>query len=167
MINREWGLLGSFEIAARIGHLLPDHKEEFGRSFISGVIAVQSMTPQWWGEAAGKREQLNAWCAEIFDRYDLLVTPTVPYDAPPARGPFPEQTVGKQQVRAGVASFTIPFNLSWHPAATMRVGLSEAGLPIGMQIVGPRHRDDLVLQASRAFEKERPCIGVWADLEME
>jgi len=38
-----------------------------------------------------------------------------------------------------VASFTIPFNLSWHPAATVRVGLSRTGLPIGMQIVAAQH----------------------------
>jgi aspartyl-tRNA(Asn)/glutamyl-tRNA(Gln) amidotransferase subunit A len=161
LMNGEWEVLGSFEIAAQIQHLLPDYQEQFGRAFIRGVIAAQNMTAQWWGAAARKREQLNAWCAQIFDRYELLITPTVPFDAPPARGPFPEQTVGEQQVRAAVASFTIPFNLSWHPAATVRVGLSEAGLPMGMQIVGPRHRDDLVLQAARAFEHERPWHPHW------
>jgi aspartyl-tRNA(Asn)/glutamyl-tRNA(Gln) amidotransferase subunit A len=108
-----------------------------------------------------KREQLNVWCAEIFERFDVLVTPTVPYDPPPAKGPFPDETEGRRQVVAGVASFTIPFNLSWHPAATVRAGLSRAGLPIGMQIVGPRHRDDLVLSVARAFERERPWHGDW------
>lgn len=62
---------------------------------------------------------------------------------------------------ASVAVFTIPFNQSWHPAATVRAGLSNAGLPIGLQIVGPRHREDLVLQAARAFEKERPWHPDW------
>ena len=61
-----------------------------------------------------------------------------------------------KQILAGVASFTIPFNLSWHPAVTVRVGLSRNKLPMGMQIVGPRHRDDVVLQVARAFERERP-----------
>ena len=161
MINREWGRFGSLETAAKVQHLLPEHQEEFGRAFISGVIDAQTFTSKWWADSAEKREQLNAWCAEVFDRYDLLITPTVPYDAPPARGPFPQETSGKQQVPSGVASFTIPFNLSWHPAATVRVGLSEAGLPIGMQIVGARHRDDLVLQAAKAFENERPWHPNW------
>jgi len=161
MNNAEWGVMGSFEIAARIGHLLPDHEDEFGRSFLAGVSSAQTMTPKWWGDASERREQLNAWSAEIFSRYDLLVTPTVPFDAPPARGPWPELTDGKEQVRAGVASFTIPFNLSWHPAATVRVGLSRAGLPIGMQIIGRRHRDDLVLQAARAYEQARPWHPDW------
>jgi aspartyl-tRNA(Asn)/glutamyl-tRNA(Gln) amidotransferase subunit A len=86
----------------------------------------------------------------------VLVTPTVPYDPPPAKGPFPEETEGRPQILAGVAAFTIPFNLSWHPAATVRVGLSRRGLPMGMQIVAPRHRDDLALQVARQFERERP-----------
>jgi aspartyl-tRNA(Asn)/glutamyl-tRNA(Gln) amidotransferase subunit A len=67
-------------------------------------------------------------------------------------------------VLAGVAAFTIPFNLSWHPAATVRAGLSRTGLPIGMQIVGPRHRDDLVLRAARDFERERPWHPQWPTL---
>ncbi|MBW2142241.1 MAG: amidase [Deltaproteobacteria bacterium] len=160
-VGREWGLMGSFEIAAQLYPLLPEHEEDFGRSFIAGVKAGWNMTPEWWGEAARKRAQLNNWCAEIFDQYDLLITPTVPYDPPPAKGPFPTEIEGRKQGTAGVATFTIPFNLSWHPAATVRVGLSKTGLPIGLQIVGPRHRDDLVLQAARAFEVERPWHPDW------
>ncbi len=159
--GREWALLGAFEIAAEIHHLIPEHEAEFGRAFIAGIKTAWNMTPEWWGETARKRERLNAWCADLFKRYDLLVTPTVPYDPPPAKGPFPEETEGRNQVEAGVAAFTIPFNLSGHPAATVRVGLSTIGLPMGMQIVGPRHRDDLVLQAARAFEVERPWHPDW------
>lgn len=161
LISGEWGRLGAFETAASIGHLLPEHESEFGRSFISGIKIAQTVTAEWWGKAAQQREQLNAWCAETFDQYDILITPTIPYDPPPARGPFPETIDGHRQVEVGVAAFTIPFNLSWHPAATVRAGLSEAGLPIGMQIVGARHRDDLVLQAARLFERERPWHPKW------
>jgi aspartyl-tRNA(Asn)/glutamyl-tRNA(Gln) amidotransferase subunit A len=160
-LGREWGMLGSFELAAHLHHLLPEHEDEFGRSFIAGVKYGWEMTPEIWQQSAQLRIQLNNWCAQLFERVDLLVTPTVPYDPPPAKGPFPDETEGRKQILAGVASFTIPFNLSWHPAATVRVGLSRAGLPMGMQIVGPRHRDGLVLQAARAFERERPWHPQW------
>merc|ERR1712034_97368 len=99
------------------------------------------------------RSAINSWCADFFERYDILLTPTVPYDAPPARGPFLAELEGRRQPGANFGSFTMPFNLSWHPAATVRAGLSSAGLPVGLQIVGPRHRDDLVLQVARAFER--------------
>ena len=45
------------------------------------------------------------------------------------------------------------------------LGLSQAGLPVGLQIVGPRHRDDLVLQAAHAFERARPWAECWPSLE--
>jgi aspartyl-tRNA(Asn)/glutamyl-tRNA(Gln) amidotransferase subunit A len=160
-LGRDWAVLGTFELAARLYDLLPEREKDFGRTFVTGVKMGWEMRPEGWGKAAKLRQQLNAWCVDLFDRYDLLVTPTVPYDAPPAGGPFPQETEGRPQVLAGVAAFTIPFNLSWHPAATVRVGLSKAGLPMGMQLVGRRHRDDLVLQAARAFERERPWHPHW------
>jgi aspartyl-tRNA(Asn)/glutamyl-tRNA(Gln) amidotransferase subunit A len=160
-LAREWGRLGSFEIASRLHALLPGRAADFGRTFLAGVEACSTMTAEQWAGQAALRAQVNAWCADVFGRVALLITPTVPYDPPPAGGPFPAETEGRRQVPAGVAAFTIPFNLSWHPAATVRVGRSRAGLPIGMQIVGPRHRDDLVLRAARAFERERPWHPDW------
>lgn len=162
-LGREWGIIGAFELATQLHSYLPDREAEFGRTFIAGVKLGWHMTPEAWGRAAELRNELNAWCAELFAAVDLLVTPTVPYDPPPAKGPFPDETEGRKQAFAGVAAFTIPFNLSWHPAATVRAGISRAGLPIGLQIVGPRHRDDLVLQAARAFERERPWHPQWPD----
>jgi aspartyl-tRNA(Asn)/glutamyl-tRNA(Gln) amidotransferase subunit A len=160
-LGREWALLGLFENAGRLHELLPEQEARFGRGFIAAVKMAWQMNPEIWGKQAQMRARLNDWCAELFEHVDLLVTPTVPYDPPPARGPFPEETEGRKQILAGVGSFTIPFNLSWNPAATVRVGLSRAQLPIGMQIVGPRHRDDLVLHAARAFERERPWHPMW------
>ena len=164
MIGREWGILGSFELAAQLHHLLPAHEPDFGRAFLESVKLGWKMTPERWGQAARLRAELNDWCAQTFERFDLLITPTVPYDPPPARGPFPARTEGREQIALSVASFTIPFNLSWHPAATVRAGRSRAGLPIGMQLVGPRHRDDLVLGAARAFERQCPWHPDWPAL---
>jgi len=160
----DWGVVGAFETLSRIGHLLPEHEEEFGRAFIRGVKTGSKMTPKLWGDVRKRRAALNRWCADVFAKYDLLLTPTIPYDAPPAKGPFPLETEGRKQPVASVGSFTIPFNLSWHPAATVRSGLSTAGLPAGLQIVGPRHRDDLVLQAAWAFEQARPWADHWPTL---
>jgi Asp-tRNA(Asn)/Glu-tRNA(Gln) amidotransferase A subunit family amidase len=160
-LARDWGLLGAFELLGRIASLLPAHEHEFGRAFLAGLQAGRAMTPERWNELRRRREELNRWCAQLFSDVDLLLTPTVPFDAPPAKGPWPEAIDGREVPPAGVASFTIPFNLSWHPAATVRAGLSDAGLPVGLQIVGPRHRDDLVLQAAFAFERARPFAHHW------
>ncbi len=160
-LGTAWGLLGAFQSLSKLSKYLPEHEAKFGRGFLQGVLAGKRMTPELWGELAEKRAQLNQWCAELFEQVDFLVTPTVPYDPPPAKGPFPAETEGRPQRGPSVGSFTIPFNLSWHPAATVRAGLSKRGLPIGLQIVGPRHRDDLVLRAAQLFERERPWHPHW------
>ncbi len=160
-LGEAWGVWGAFEMAATHLHLLPEHEQEFQRGVLASMKQAWEMTPDWFSKAAQARAALSAWAASVFERYDLLVTPTVPYDPPPAKGPFPSETEGRRQLAWGVASFTIPFNLSWHPAASLRVGLSRAGLPIGMQLVAERHQDELVLQAAHAFERERPWHPHW------
>ncbi|WP_459547187.1 amidase [Nocardia sp. X0981] len=82
--------------------------------------------------------------------YDILITPTMPitafeagHDVPPGSGMsgWPEWT-----------PYTYPFNLTQQPALSIPVGRTSEGLPVGMQIVGPRHSDDLVLAVGRYAE---------------
>src|SRR5262249_42264143 len=160
-LGRKWGMLGAFEGLGEIEPLLPEHEQEFGRGFLQGMLAGRRMTPLFWSQIRRERETLNRWCAEMFGRFDLLLTPTAPFDPPPARGPLTAEVEGRKQPPIGVASFTIPWNLAWHPAATVRGGFSKAGRPVGLQIAAPRHRDDLVLQAAFAFERSRPWTDRW------
>jgi aspartyl-tRNA(Asn)/glutamyl-tRNA(Gln) amidotransferase subunit A len=160
----DWSFQGAFEMLSKLHPLLPEHESDFGRAFISGVKAAEKMSAERWGSIRRRREELNRWCADVFGRFDLLLTPTIPFDPHPAKGPFPSEVEGRAQPRASIGSFTMPFNLSWHPAGTVRAGLSRAGLPVGLQIVAPRHRDDRVLQAAWAFEQARPWAEDWPDV---
>jgi aspartyl-tRNA(Asn)/glutamyl-tRNA(Gln) amidotransferase subunit A len=81
--------------------------------------------------------------------YDLLLSPVTPTAGPPVEtlynsDAFPRWTKG--------APYTLPFNLTGAPAASMPAGLTKAGLPVGLQIVGPARADHLVLRAMRAYE---------------
>ena len=58
-------------------------------------------------------------------------------------------------------SFTFPFNFTGQPAATVPAGFTDDGLPIGLQIVGRRLEDALVLRASAAYEAAAPCRDRW------
>lgn len=161
-LGADWGLAGAFELGSHLWAELRSKPELIQRSVLRTIrMAETGLDLEWWGQAARRRAELVAWCAQIFSKYDLLLTPTVPYDPPPAKGPFPVETEGRLQTLASVAAFTIPFNLSWNPAASVRAGLSDAGLPVGLQLVGPLHRDDLVLEAALAFQRERPWHPDW------
>jgi aspartyl-tRNA(Asn)/glutamyl-tRNA(Gln) amidotransferase subunit A len=64
----------------------------------------------------------------------------------------------------GAVVFTYPINLSGHPAASVRAGFTDSGMPCGLQIIAERHRDDLVLQASYAYEQARPWNDKWPQI---
>jgi Asp-tRNA(Asn)/Glu-tRNA(Gln) amidotransferase A subunit family amidase len=160
-MGADWGLVNAFFLAAEFAPHLPERASDITRAVVQVIDMARAMPASWWGDSLRRRRQVASWCAEVFERCDILLTPTVPYDPPPARGPLWTETEGRPQPAASAGSFTIPFNLAWLPAATVRAGLSRAGLPVGLQIVGPRYRDDLVLQVARAFERERPWHPRW------
>jgi aspartyl-tRNA(Asn)/glutamyl-tRNA(Gln) amidotransferase subunit A len=88
------------------------------------------------------------------ESYDLLLTPTLPLAAFAAGQERPDLA---QQARWFYwAPFSHPFNLTQQPAASVPCGLTAAGVPVGLQIVGPMYADAVVLRASRAFEAARP-----------
>lgn len=86
----------------------------------------------------------------LHERYDVLVTPTLPRTAfeagtdVPAGSPSPDWT--------SWTPYSYPFNLTQQPAVTVPCGLTDEGLPVGLQIVGPRHGDQRVLDVAAAYE---------------
>jgi aspartyl-tRNA(Asn)/glutamyl-tRNA(Gln) amidotransferase subunit A len=92
--------------------------------------------------------------------FDLLVTPTLPIPAFQAGLNTPD--AARFPHWYDWTPFTWPFNLSRQPAASVPCGLAE-GLPVGLQIVGPLFREDLILRASRCIEKNisigRPALA--------
>lgn len=110
-------------------------------------------------DANEARTQLGIRMGEFHARYDVLITPTLPippfaagHDVPPGSGykSWPNWT-----------PFTYPFNLTQQPALSVPAGMTEDGRPVGLQIIGPRHSDDLVLAVGRAIEAVLPWrVGI-------
>lgn len=105
----------------------------------------------------------------VFESYDLLVTATnaitdLPH-APVGSPTFGPSQVGGTSVDPNMGwSIAYLFNLTGHPVASVPVGLNGRGLPVGMQIVGARHRDRLVLGASADFERHMPWAWTYKRL---
>jgi len=101
-----------------------------------------------------QREAFARRFALLHQTYDLLVTPQLATTAFAVNHEVPPGSALTHWWEW--SPFTYPFNLTQQPAAAVPCGISDAGLPGAMQIVGAKFADALVLQAARAFEMAQP-----------
>ena len=148
-----WVLMSRFQALASLWEVYTQRRDELSAAFAQKLDDAWGTGPEQFREYGQRRAVLNAWLWRLFDRYDLLLTPTMPLEPMAPQGPVPEQVEGKP---CDFIAFTAPFNFGGQPAATVPAGFTASGLPVGLQIVGARLRDDLVLRASHAFEQARP-----------
>jgi len=94
----------------------------------------------------------------FFERYDLLLTPTLALPAFPLGLVGPREVAGREVTHLGW-TLCYPFNYSGQPAISVPAGWTASGLPVGLQIIGRRLEDALVLRAAATFEQLRPWAG--------
>ncbi|WP_319522903.1 amidase [uncultured Desulfosarcina sp.] len=156
-----WGALVATDIYAQLCGVLEKERERIGRTLVAVLDGTRDMTIARFTGIQQLRARLNSVLETLFDDFDLLLTPTMPTEAFAAEGPPPSEIGGKPIPLLGAVAFTYPFNFSGHPAASVPAGLTPAGLPAGLQIVAPRHREDLILKAACAYETIRPWNEKW------
>ncbi|MEF8887218.1 MAG: amidase [Haloarculaceae archaeon] len=138
--------------------LLEDHGDEVDPLFVRIVEAGREYSATDRQRADIVRTDVYDAVQDVFAEYDLLVTPTL--------GVLPFETTerGPTEIDGEPADPYLDWILSWvfnmtdHPAASVPAGFVD-GLPVGLQVVGPRLGDERVLAASAAVERHRP----WAD----
>ncbi|HWB65745.1 MAG TPA: amidase [Mycobacteriales bacterium] len=102
------------------------------------------------------RKQLNEAVATLFEQADIVLCATCPDNAFSAEGPSPT-AVGDVEVDPfNSGRLTMAMNITGLPAISVPAGLSPQGLPVGMQIVGMRHTDGLLLDLAALLERVRP-----------
>lgn len=134
----------SDEQMQRIGPALKDVVAEGRRVTVSEYLAAQDA-----------RRELGRKLAQLHSRHAFLLSPTVAAPAFTADRWMPESFEQYGDMRAWVP-FTSVFNMTQQPAISVPCGMTEAGLPIGLQIVGPRFADAQVLAAAHLYETTRP-----------
>jgi aspartyl-tRNA(Asn)/glutamyl-tRNA(Gln) amidotransferase subunit A len=104
-------------------------------------------------DATIARGELGVAMQQFLSDYDLLATPSTAIPAFAAGIEHPDPAGQRWSDWAG---FSYPFNLSQQPAVSVPAGFTQAGLPIGLQLVAAKYADALVLRAARAFEAASP-----------
>ena len=164
-VANAWTPLICTDIYAQLGDVLDEVRDELGRTLVGAVESTRLLTVENLTTFQKERAILNRKLEKLFCSFDLLLTPTMPTVAFGAGGPPPVEIDGHPIPLLGAVAFTYPFNLSGNPAASVPAGITAEGLPVGLQIIGPRLQDRLVMQMARAYEKARPWDNCWPDLD--
>ena len=127
--------------------------------------AGAAMSAVEYQRADNVRTDVFSGIQEAFEEYDLLVAPTLAVESIENVLGTETSTVGPEEVNGEPVDplvgwcLTYPFNMTGHPVANVPAGRTASGMPVGMQVIGPRFADGDVLAASAAVERVRP----WAD----
>jgi aspartyl-tRNA(Asn)/glutamyl-tRNA(Gln) amidotransferase subunit A len=144
------------EIYSAWGDRLEDGADRLDRSLVALLKYGEGITARQYLAATARRAEFWTEVQRFLARFDLLITPTVAVPAFPVARPAVKEIDGRPVSPLGWIPFCFPFNLTGQPAASVPVGFTSAGLPVGLQIVGRRFADRTVLAASAAFEAARP-----------
>jgi Asp-tRNA(Asn)/Glu-tRNA(Gln) amidotransferase A subunit family amidase len=153
-LDRFWRMRSWLEFSA-----LPPARQDkvlpYIRAWIAGAEAFTgAQIFHGYSQIGALRDAAVAAC-QPFDFVLSPVSPCPTYDAQRA-SPLDDPQRPFEHI-----AFTLPYNMSEQPAASVDCGHTGTGLPIGLQIIGARHDDLGVLRLSRAWERLRPAARPW------
>jgi amidase len=130
---------------------------------LAGVAAGQAVDSLSLVRAVGELQRISRrLVARWGDEFDVLVTPTMAIE-PPRAGSILDQIhaepEGTPAEVLSMAAFTAPFNISGQPAISLPTHQSDAGLPVGVQLVGGPWQEALLLRLSAQLEQAEPWAG--------
>lgn len=137
---------------ALYGHRLADARDRIDPVLVAQIEAGATVSPADVARALRLQQRIGASLARFFDNHDLLLCPTTPVTAWPLDQIGPAMIGGRPAGPRGHAAFTPLFNYCGVPACSVPAGLVR-GLPVGLQIVGPRYEDARVLQFALRVER--------------
>jgi aspartyl-tRNA(Asn)/glutamyl-tRNA(Gln) amidotransferase subunit A len=130
----------------------PDWRDRITRGLVPVIDRGLKRTGVEFAAAQMARARLAAALAAWFEKVDLVVTPATPVATFDAALDGPERIAGSAIDPFDWMGLTLVFNMVGAPAASVPCGFTASGLPVGLQIAGPRFADARVLDASRLFE---------------
>jgi aspartyl-tRNA(Asn)/glutamyl-tRNA(Gln) amidotransferase subunit A len=145
---------------ARFRDALPKWRGKMSPTLIRQMELGKDTTGEAVGRALLARTQLFKKVQSWFERYDIVVSPTLTRTAIPIEEKLfePIEIEGQKTdtVRKAWYPYTHPFNMTGHPAITLPCGFHSDGLPVAIQLVGRRSEDARLFRVSALFEQARP-----------
>jgi len=140
--------------------LIGEHSDQLPEAFIKwNNIAIQSTMMDYRKFHEIRTDILDAHC-DIFDKYDIILAPVS--GCLPVKNATNFDTKGPETIKGATVDPLIGFgytyleNMVGTPAASIPIGLSKDGLPIGLQVIGKRYHDDDVFAICRQIESIKP-----------
>ena len=109
--------------------------------------------------AEAKRAENASYLSYLFEKYDVLIGPTMPVLPFDCDDIIPKNYESKDLF--SWTPFTYPFNLTKHPSSTINCGFSSSGLPVGIQVVAPHYEDKRCFLISAYLEKVFSLTNKW------
>jgi len=155
-LSLEWAFAGIAEIRKDLGDLYPACEADLTFEIALGLkLAEEAYNLQSRAGIEAARIRMNETMAAIFEQADFVIASTNPDVAFGAEGPLPSKFNGVEAGFGNNGALTIPANIYGSPAISIPIG-SSRGLPIGMQVLAPHHREGWLLDLARIVERERP-----------
>jgi len=163
-----WKVINHTTWRARFDDMIRRDGERMSPSLVRQVAMAMDWTGANYQRAMFQRADMFRMVQRWFESADYLVTPTLSRTALPIDQdqfePIRIDGIEVGELRRNFFPYTMPFNITGHPALTQCCGYDSEGLPIGLQIVG-RFRDDAsVLRAAALYEASEDWLSRWPDL---
>ena len=155
-----WFTLFAASAYATQGHLLDDEEDPLTWYAKYTIEHGSKTTGSDYVRAVGERDRMIQLFADEFDKFDVILSPTMAVTAFPTDA-YPETIGGQKPYPSpewGFLPFTHPINTIGYTAASVPCGFDSDGMPVGLHIVGKPGDEETVLAVSAAFEEARPWI---------
>jgi aspartyl-tRNA(Asn)/glutamyl-tRNA(Gln) amidotransferase subunit A len=160
-----WRAINHTVWRARFEKLAADHGEQLSETFRRQLALAEKVSAVDYQRAMFDRTSLFRHVQSILQRGDILAMPTITRTALP----IDQDLFGTIEIDGQVLSdvrpnwfpWTMPFNMTGHPAVSMPCGFGRDGLPIGIQLVGQFRGDVELLRVSALLEASQDLLGRW------
>lgn len=143
-------------IATRLKPLLERSPQLLDPAVIDIVQLALKQTLEHYYTNVFKRYDFREKTRQFFEKYDLLLSPTLPVPAFDVNRNLPVELEKSDRNVVSWVYYTYPFNLTGQPAASIPAGFTKSKLPVGLQMVARTHQEVDIFRAAAAYEQVRP-----------